>query len=185
MGGVVALLVTWLGSITVGIVAGLAVWLVAVLLTRWAGRRGLVGEQHDPSRRRFLALAGLGGLVWVAGGAAIGRAAAKLARPDGGAVQEAAATDLGAEYMELVERSYLAGRSGDIQLLMAPFNSSNYTNESLSLVPKDPRTSHASIWMYLERIPLVVYGPGIVEPSDSEERVSLADLAPTTAQLGS
>ena len=183
LGGIVALLVTWVGSITVGIVAGLAVWLVAVLLTRWAARRGLVGDEHDPSRRRFLALAGLGGLVWVAGGAAIGRAAAKLARPDGGPIQEAAATDLGAEYMELVQRSYRAGRSGDIQLLIAPFNSSNYSNESLSLVPRDPRTSHASIWMYLQRIPLVVYGPGIVEPSDSEERVSLADLAPTTAQL--
>src|SRR4030095_12793747 len=37
--------------------------------------------------------------------------------------------------------------------------------------------------MYLERIPLVVYGPGIVERSDSVDRVSLADLAPTTAKL--
>ena len=46
----------------------------------------------------------------------------------------------------------------------------------------DPRTSHASVWMYLERIPLVVYGAG-VQPSDSEERVSLADVAPTIAEL--
>ena len=37
--------------------------------------------------------------------------------------------------------------------------------------------------MYLERIPLVVYGPGIVAPGDSAERVTLADLAPTTASL--
>ena len=36
--------------------------------------------------------------------------------------------------------------------------------------------------MYLERIPLVVYGAG-VQPSDSEERVSLADVAPTIAEL--
>ena len=183
LGGFVALAVTLLGSITLGIAAGLAVWLTALLLSRWAAKRQLLGGDHDPSRRRFLALAGLGGLVWVAGGAAIGRAAAKLARPDGAAIQDEAAAGLGAEYMELVQRSFRAGRSGDIQLLMAPFNSSNYTNESLSLVPKDPRTSHASIWMYLERIPLVVYGPGIVAPSDSEERVSLADLAPTTAGL--
>ena len=35
--------------------------------------------------------------------------------------------------------------------------------------------------MYLERIPLVVHAPGIVVASDSEERVTLADLAPTTA----
>ncbi|HTG48379.1 MAG TPA: alkaline phosphatase family protein [Actinomycetota bacterium] len=183
LGGAVALVVTYLGSITLGIVAGVAVWLTAILLARWAARRQLLGGDHDPSRRRFLALAGLGGLAWVAGGAAIGRTIAKAVRPNAAASQETAAAGLGAEYMELVGRSFRAGRSGDIQLLMAPFNSSNYTNESLSLVPKDPRTSHASIWMYLERIPMLVYGPGIVEPSDSEGRVSLADLAPTTAQL--
>ena len=70
------------------------------------------------------------------------------------------ASDMGAEYMELVKRAYHAGRSGDLQLLLAPFNSSNYTFESLTLVPQDPRTSHASSWMYLERVPLVVHAPG-------------------------
>ena len=91
LGGFVALAVTLLGSITLGIAAGLAVWLTALLLSRWAAKRQLLGGDHDPSRRRFLALAGLGGLVWVAGGAAIGRAAAKLARPDGAAIQDEAA----------------------------------------------------------------------------------------------
>ena len=52
------------------------------------------------------------------------------------------------------------GRSGDIQLLLAPFNSANYESESQSLRPRDPSTSHASVWMYLERVPLVVYAPG-------------------------
>ena len=85
--------------------------------------------------------------------------------------------------MELVARASHPGRSGDLQLLLAPFNSANYSFESQSLHPRDPRTSHASVWMYLERIPLVAYGPGIVEPGDSAERVSLADLAPTTAGL--
>ena len=36
--------------------------------------------------------------------------------------------------------------------------------------------------MYLERIPLVVYGAAVA-PSDSEDRVSLADVAPTVAEL--
>jgi hypothetical protein len=92
------------------------------------------------------------------------------------------ARELGAEYMELVARAYHPDRSGDLQLLVAPYNSANYPQESRSLVPRDPRTSHASVWMYLERIPLVVYGAG-VSPSDSEERVSLADVAPTIAEL--
>jgi hypothetical protein len=37
--------------------------------------------------------------------------------------------------------------------------------------------------MYLERVPLVVVAPGLVSPSDSEERVTLADIAPTIAGL--
>ena len=85
--------------------------------------------------------------------------------------------------MELVRRTFIPRRSGDLQLLLAPYNSSNYPQESLSLVPQDPRTSHASVWMYLERIPLLVHAPGLVAASDSDARVTLADLAPTTAQL--
>ena len=183
LGGVIAIVVTWLGSLITGIAAGVATWGVGLLLIRWAAGHGYLGADHDPSRRRFLMWTGLGGLAWVAGGATLGRVATRLARPDAGNVQEAAARDLGAEYMELVRRAYHPGRSGDIQLLVSPFNSANYAAESLSLVPQDPRTSHASVWMYLERIPLVVYGPGIVQRSDSAERVSLADLAPTTARL--
>jgi hypothetical protein len=183
LGGAVAAVVTWLGSLVTGVAAGLAVWIVGFALIRWASRRGLVGEDHDPSRRRFLVWSGIGGLVWVFGGAVVGRAASKATRPDAQAVQDAAATNLGAEYMELVRRAYHPGRSGDLQLVVAPFNSANYAAESLSLVPHDPRTSHASLWMYLERIPLVVYGPGIVARSDSADRVSLADLAPTTAKV--
>ncbi len=183
LGGAVAVFVTWLGSIVTGIVAGLAVWIVGFALIHWASRRGLIGDAHDPSRRRFLVVGGLGGFLWVIAGAALGRLVSKATLPDAQAVQGAAATDLGFEYMELIRRAYHPGRSGDLQLVVAPFNSANYAAESLSLVPQDPRTSHASVWMYLERIPLVVYGPRIVESSDSADRVSLADLAPTTAQL--
>jgi hypothetical protein len=37
--------------------------------------------------------------------------------------------------------------------------------------------------MYGERVPIVVWAPGLVEAQDHDERVTLADLAPTTAAL--
>lgn len=181
LGGVVAAVVTFAGSLVTGIVAGLVTWAVCLVAMTWWARNQ--PEPADPSRRRLLVWSGLGGLAWVLGGTALGRVLAAAVRPDAIATQEAAATDLGAEYMQMVARAYHPGRSGDLQLVLAPFNSANYPQESRALVPQDPRTSHASVWMYLERIPLVVYGPGVVEPGDSEEAVTLADLAPTTAQL--
>jgi len=174
----------YLGSLTIAILTGVALVAIALVvipvsirLRRRDGR-----EPTDASRRMFLQT-GLGGLALVALGSAAGRLLDRASRPDASGVQQAAATDLGSEYMDLVARASHPGRSGDLQLLLAPFNSANYSFESQTLHPRDPRTSHASVWMYLERIPLVAYGPGIVEPSDSKERVSLADLAPTTAGL--
>jgi hypothetical protein len=182
LAGLTAFVCTFLGSISVGVVAGLAVLVLGLALLVWIVRHPRVAGPADGSRRRFLQ-AGVGGVALVGVGTALGRAVDEALRPDAVAVQDAAASDLGAEYMELVGRAANAQRSGDIQLLLAPFNSANYSFESLSLHPRDPRTSHAAVWMYLERIPLVAYGPGVIEPGDSEERVSLADLAPTTAKL--
>jgi type I phosphodiesterase/nucleotide pyrophosphatase len=179
-----AFVCTFLGSLTLGIAAGLAVVLVATAMLAWAARHPRTGEAGpvDASRRRFLWL-GIGGVGLVGVGAALGRAVQRVARPDAIAVQDAAAQDLGAEYLELIARASHPGRSGDLQLVLSPFNSANYAFESQSLHPRDPRTSHAAVWMYLERIPLVAYGPGVIEPGDNEDRVTLADLAPTTARL--
>ena len=177
--GVVSLLVGLAGSALLGLLVGL-ICLAIVLVAAWSV--GHMTAPTDPGRRRLLALAGLFGAVAAIGGAAVGRTIRRVTRPDPRPIQEAMASDLGAEYMELVARAYHPERSGDLQLLVAPFNSANYPQESVSLVPNDPRTSHASVWMYLERVPLVVFGPRI-GASDSTERVSLADVAPTAARL--
>jgi hypothetical protein len=179
VGGLVGLAVGLAGSALLGAITGVICVAVALLATRSV--QGM-SAPTDPSRRRLLAIAGLLGAAAATGGAALGRTVRRVTRPDPRPVQEAMARDLGAEYMELVARAYHPDRSGDIQLLAAPFNSANYPQESRSLVPRDPRTSHASVWMYLERVPLVVAGPGIAG-LDSEERVSLADVAPTIAHL--
>jgi len=179
LAALVSLGVAVAGSALLGAVTGLVCLIVALLATRSVDR---MNAPTDPSRRRLLALAAVLGAAAATGGAALGRTIRRVTRPDPRPIQETMAKELGAEYMELVARAYHPDRSGDLQLLVAPYNSANYPQESRSLVPRDPRTSHASVWMYLERIPLVVYGAG-VRPSDSEERVSLADLAPTIAEL--
>lgn len=93
------------------------------------------------------------------------------------------ARNLGSGYMELVQRGYFPDRSGEVQLAIAPFNSANYSQESISLVPDDPRSSHAAPWLYLERVPFVLYGPGRIASTTVDSRVTLADIAPTTAAL--
>ena len=186
VGGLVGFLVGAAGSLILGLAAGLITFLICLWVYARITREDRAPSDDgaaDPGRRRFLVGVGVGGFALALAGAPIGWLARKLSRPDPAPIQTAMAEGLGSEYMEFVRRAYRPGRSGDIQMLMAPYNSANYANESLSLVPQDPRTSHASLWMYLERIPMVVYGPGIVASSDSTERVTLADLAPTTAKL--
>ena len=96
LGGAVAAVVTWVGSLTLGILAGLATWAIAMVALAWAERNGALGPD-DPSRRRVLLWSGLGGLAWVVGGAALGRTVAAAMRPDAGSVQENAGFDLGSE----------------------------------------------------------------------------------------
>ncbi|HEY3213916.1 MAG TPA: alkaline phosphatase family protein [Actinomycetota bacterium] len=175
-GGVVALVLVATGSLIAGSLAGLLVLGACLFGIR-------AGVPEDPDRRRFLALMGGLGLAAVAAGSAAGALVRRLTRPDPRPALEAMASDLGSEYLELVTRSYNAGRLGDLQLLVTPYSSSNYPQESLSLAPNDPRSSHAVTWMYGERVPIVVWSPGRIEPQGHTERVTLADLAPTTARL--
>jgi hypothetical protein len=47
-------------------------------------------------------------------------------------------------------------------------------------------TSHSGPWDYLQRVPLVFYGPGFIRPMghvELDREVTLADLAPTLAEL--
>jgi len=178
--GLVAAAAAFLNGLVAAVVAGVVVLAGAVLV---AGNRSAAEEPPDPGRRRLLGLASLAGLVLVAWGAGLGRVVRRLTRPDPKPALDAMARDVGADALELVRRTYRPGRSGDVQLVLAPGSSANYAQESVSLLPRDPRSSHALPWMYLERVPIAVLAPGVMEPFDSTERVTLADLAPTTARL--
>ncbi|HYY07954.1 MAG TPA: hypothetical protein VFA25_05055, partial [Actinomycetota bacterium] len=132
LAGLIGLAVGLAGSALLGAITGVVCLGVGIL-----GARAVLhlSAPTDPSRRRLLALAGVAGAAAATGGAALGRAIRGLTRPDPRPVQEAMARELGAEYMDLVARSYHPGRSGDLQLLVAPFNSANYAQESVALVP--------------------------------------------------
>ncbi len=165
------------------VVLALGVGIVVLGALAWMAWRRATARDTDLSRRNFLVGAGAAGLGVVAAGAGIGRMAERLARPNPAPAIEAMARRVGAESMELVRRGHFPGRSGELQLVLAPFNTSNYSFESLKLEPKDPRSSHALSWGYTERVPIVAYAPGLVERADRTERVTLADLAPSAGQL--
>jgi hypothetical protein len=182
-GGAVALILAYTGSLLLAAGVGLFAVLVAGLAA--AVRLFPSGDgPRDPSRRRFLSTLGLAGVGLVAAGAGAGRGLARMLRPDPGPVLEEAARDLGSEILLYMRRGYYPGRTGELQLALRPFTVSNYPNESLELAPRDPRTSHAAPWLYLQRVPIVIYAPGIVTaPAVRADRVTLADLAPTIATL--
>ena len=166
LGGAVAFMVAALGSTQLALASGLVCFAIGMGVLTLRTRTRSQEPQPDAGRRRFLTLAGLGGFAWLFVGGALGRATRSLSFPDPRPIQDAMASDLGVEYMELVRRAFHAGRSGELQLVLAPYNSSNYANESRDLVRFYRATSHASVWMYLERVPLVVHAPGRVEPLD-------------------
>jgi hypothetical protein len=163
-------------ALVVGVLCVAVVWVAHVLATR--------ERPHDEGRRRVLALGGLAGLALATGGAELGRLVRRWSRADPEPVVADMAKGLGSEALDFLRRGHYPGHSGELQLVVAPFSSSNYPQESTSLVRRDPRTSHAALWPYLERVPIVLHAPGIVRGYDTyEDRVTLADLAPTTARL--
>lgn len=182
----VALVAAFGAALAVALVAGPVASVlsgVVVLGAFLAFAEGRGPRATDSGRRRFLAALGLAGAGAVVSGTAIGRAFVRLSRPEPSAVLEQMARSLGSSALRSMRRGYHPGRSGDLQLVLAPFNTSNYPHESRRLAPRDPRSSHALLWGYTDRVPILVYAPGIAPPEDRSDPVTLADLAPATAGL--
>ena len=78
------------------------------------------------------------------------------------------------QWLARIQRGHLDGRSGEI-----------------SLLPKKPAYmasgaggwSHSGPWEYLQRVPLVFYGPGLIKPQEIDRPVTLANVAPTMGAL--
>ena len=87
----------------------------------------------------------------------------------------AQACGLGEGWLELTRRGYYEPRSGQV-----------------AIIPKQPAYmasggggwSHSGPWPYLQRVPLVFYGPGVIPKVGNVNRAAtLADIAPTLATL--
>ena len=97
-----------------------------------------------------------------------------VGRPHGRVLRSACALD--ARIVRRLARGYYEGRSPDIVSVPA---GANYIGSATATTHSGPRGP-------LQRVPLVLYGPGFVRPLgevDVAREVTLADLAPTLARL--
>lgn len=87
----------------------------------------------------------------------------------------AQACSLPAPWLERIRNGYFAERSGQISLL---------PRYPAYVGTAEGGWSHSGPWGYLQRIPIVFYGPGVIEPRGEIERpVTMADVAPTLTGL--
>jgi hypothetical protein len=123
------------------------------------------------SRRLILALALVAGACTGSASPEAATSSAPVAAPEPGALA-AAACALPHEQILRVWRGTREQRVGEILI-----------------VPKEPAfmdggLSHAGPWDYVQRVPMLLYGPGYIQPAGSVARkVTMADVAPTFAEL--
>lgn len=106
----------------------------------------------------------------------------RLREADGSEVASSKATFRSAcalpiEHLRRIRRGYRPGRSPDV--FMVP-RAPNFIG-SFPLL-----TSHSGPWNYLQRVPLVFYGPGFVRQQGEirlEREATVADIAPTLADV--
>jgi arylsulfatase A-like enzyme len=85
----------------------------------------------------------------------------------------AQACALEGEWLERIKRGHYGPHSGDISILPA---------YPAYMASGAGGWSHSGPWPYLQRVPLVFYGPGLVPQAVSVDRpVTMADVAPTLA----
>ena len=81
-----------------------------------------------------------------------------------------AACDVPLQFLERIANGYYPGRSGDVL--------------ALEQEPHQFGTRHSSAYPYTQDVPLVLYGPGFIRAGETSDRqVTVADLAPTFAEL--
>ncbi|HEY7875338.1 MAG TPA: alkaline phosphatase family protein [Actinomycetota bacterium] len=119
-------------------------------------------------RRRLLPLVALVVVVAAAGG---GVAWWQLGADDGPTDAEAAvpACEISPDILQRVWRGYVPKRSGEVL--------------AIERLPHQWGSRHSTPYKYTQHVPLVLYGPGFIEPGEYDGDVTVADMAPTFARL--
>lgn len=101
-----------------------------------------------------------GGVVWV-----------QLDSDDGPTEAEAAvpACDISPDILQRVWRGYVPKRSGEVL--------------AIERLPHQWGSRHSTPYAYTQDVPLVLYGPGYIEPGEYDAEATVADMAPTFATL--
>ena len=103
--------------------------------------------------------------------------------PSDGPSVEAMARAVGSDVVDRLVAGYAPGRSGEIQLVPEPWSVLGQWNGGVR-GPDDPRTTHATPWSYHQRVPIVLYGPDVIEPGVVSDRpVTVADVGATLSRL--
>ena len=125
-------------------------------------------------RRRLWIVAALGALAAVVLGAGY-FAFGWFAREDPLPAFDSQLCGLPEDWIRRIQRGHFPDHSGDISIL---------PRKPAYMASGAGGWSHSGPWDYLQRVPLVFYGPGIVDEGVEVERaVTLADVAPTFAAL--
>lgn len=108
--------------------------------------------------------------VVVAGGAGLA-----LTKPPPLSSFREQACSLPTEWLQRIQRGYFRERSGQISLL---------PRYPAYIGTAEGGWSHSGPWPYLQDVPLVFYGPDVIEPhGDVDRPVTIADVAPTLTGL--
>ena len=125
---------------------------------------------RDRRKRTFVAV----GLALAVGLGAVGYSLTRDSDEDGGIEPKGTAPDPCLDtpqaVLQRVRRGYFPKRSGDVL--------------AVERLPNQFGTRHSTPWPYTQEVPLVLYGPGFIKRGfSSDEPVTLADVAPTFAEL--
>ena len=104
--------------------------------------------------------------------------------PPGAPTVEEMARTLGADVVTALLRGYHPSTSTDVAFVPEPGNTVvRWSGKGLGTDAADPRTTHPTPWDYHQRVPIVLYGPGRIEPGRFDDPVDVTAIPRTLGAM--